>query len=78
APATLTNSLVLYVDSTPDTSNACNLTAGDAAINAAELAGKIAVIRRGGCSFAIKVKFAQNAGAIGVIIVNNTTGNISM
>ncbi|WP_341965918.1 T9SS-dependent M36 family metallopeptidase [Flavobacterium psychrophilum] len=78
APATLTNSLVLYVDSTPDTSNACNLTAGDAAINAAELAGKIAVIRRGGCSFAIKVKFAQNAGAIGVIIVNNTTGNLSM
>ncbi|WP_394760226.1 T9SS-dependent M36 family metallopeptidase [Flavobacterium sp.] len=78
SPAALTRDLVLYVDSTPDTSDACTLTAGAAAVNAAALAGKIAVIRRGACSFAIKVKFAQNAGAVGVIIVNNAAGGISM
>ncbi|MFL5789405.1 MAG: M36 family metallopeptidase, partial [Flavisolibacter sp.] len=35
------------------------------------LAGKIAMIDRGGCSFIIKVKNAQDAGAIAVIVVNN-------
>lgn len=79
APAALTNDLVLYVDSSPDTSDAClNATSGDVPVNAAALAGKIAVIRRGTCAFAIKVKFAQNAGAIGVIVVNNVAGGISM
>lgn len=79
APALLTNNLVLYVDSTPDTSDACdNATTGGAATNAAALNGKIAVIRRGTCPFAVKVKFAQNAGAIAVIIVNNIAGGISM
>ncbi len=79
SPAALTNDLVLYVDSSPDTSDAClNATTGDVPLNAAALAGKIAVIRRGTCSFAIKVKFAQNAGAVGVIVVNNAAGGISM
>jgi hypothetical protein len=39
--------------------------------NAAEIAGKIALIDRGTCLFVDKVKNAQNAGAVGVIIVNN-------
>ncbi|EKT3958040.1 T9SS-dependent M36 family metallopeptidase [Flavobacterium psychrophilum] len=72
APATLTNNLVLYVGSIIGTPHAC-----DTARNSAELAGKIAVIRREGCTFARKVKFAQNAGAIGVIIVN-TQDNSTM
>lgn len=38
--------------------------------------GKVALIRRGTCSFSIKVKNAQNAGAIGVLIFNNISGNI--
>ncbi len=38
------------------------------------LKGKIAVIYRGTCSFVIKVKNAQNAGAIGVIMINNAAG----
>ncbi|OJH12466.1 hypothetical protein FPG103_01415, partial [Flavobacterium psychrophilum] len=72
APATLTNNLVLYVGSILGTPHAC-----DTARNSAELAGKIAVIRRGGCTFERKVKSAQNAGAIGVIIVN-TEDNSTM
>lgn len=39
--------------------------------NAAALAGKIALINRGTCFFTEKIKSAQNAGAIGVIMVNN-------
>lgn len=73
SPASLTNNVVLYDDGTPDTSDACT-----APINGAALNGKIAVIRRGTCSFVSKVKLAQNAGAIGVIIVNNEPGNVSM
>jgi hypothetical protein len=37
--------------------------------------GKIALIDRGVCSFTIKVKNAQNAGAIGVIIADNVAGS---
>ena len=73
SPLSLTNNLVLYDDGTPDTSDACT-----APINAAALNGKIAVIRRGNCTFAVKVKFAQDAGAIAVVVVNNVAGGISM
>lgn len=37
--------------------------------------GKIALIDRGNCNFTVKVKNAQNAGAIAVIMVNNVQGN---
>lgn len=42
-----------------------------AATNPSELAGKIALIQRGTCNFTVKVKNAQNAGAIGAVIYNN-------
>jgi extracellular elastinolytic metalloproteinase len=56
----------------PITNTAC----GSASNN---LSGKIALIIRGGCSFAIKIKAAQNAGAIGVIVYNtsNAVGPMS-
>ena len=38
------------------------------------IAGKIAMINRGTCNFTVKVKNAQDAGAIAVIMVNNVTG----
>lgn len=40
------------------------------ALDANAFVGKIAVIKRGGCSFDIKVAAAMNAGAIGVIVFN--------
>lgn len=43
-------------------------------VNAAAVAGKIALIDRGTCSFVIKAKNAQLNGAIGVIIGNNAAG----
>ena len=39
------------------------------------IAGKIAVINRGTCTFAVKAKAAQNAGAVGVIIADNAPGS---
>lgn len=66
----VTQNLVLFNDGAPDSSDACS-----AAVNASELSGKIAVIRRGTCPFIDKVKAAQNAGAVAVIIVNNDAAN---
>jgi hypothetical protein len=40
----------------------------------ASVAGKVAVISRGTCTFAEKAKNAQNSGAVGVIIANNAAG----
>ena len=41
---------------------------------AGSLTGKIAVIYRGSCDFAAKVYLAQQAGAVGAIIINNVSG----
>ncbi|MGC8691278.1 MAG: S8 family serine peptidase, partial [Caldisericum sp.] len=51
---------------------------GSASDFPASVSGKIALIKRGSYSFAVKITNAYNAGAKGVIIFNNTTGYISM
>lgn len=43
--------------------------------NAAAAAGNIALIDRGTCAFTVKVKNAQDAGAVGVIIADNVAGS---
>ncbi len=43
--------------------------------NGAAIAGNIAIMDRGTCDFAVKVKNAQDAGAVGVIIANNAGGS---
>lgn len=60
--------------------NGAATTAGDTIVyaNAAAVAGKVAVIDRGTCSFEYKAKIAQDNGAVGVIIVNNAAGVIDM
>jgi hypothetical protein len=42
--------------------------------NAAQIAGNIALIDRGSCAFTIKVKNAQDAGAIGVVVADTMPG----
>jgi hypothetical protein len=44
------------------------------AANAAAVNGKVALVYRGVCAFTQKVKNAQNAGAIAVLLANNTAG----
>jgi len=61
--------VVQVVDSTAPTGDGC-----ETIVNGAALAGNIALIDRGTCTFPIKVQAAQNAGAIGVIVVNNVAG----
>jgi len=54
---------------------------GCTALPAGEMTGKIGLIERGGgtnCGFAVKVKNAQNAGAIGAIIYNNTANGSTL
>lgn len=65
----VTADIVLVNDGTAPTSDAC-----ETITNASALSGKIALIRRGTCTFVIKVKAAQDAGAIGVIMMNNIDG----
>ena len=71
--APLTGDLALANDGTPDTSDACTDIANGSALN-----GKIAVIRRGDCTFVSKVLKAQAVGAIGVLIINNEPGLAGM
>jgi hypothetical protein len=65
----LTADAVLADDGVAPNTNGC-----EALINDSAVAGKIAVIDRGVCSFTTKVKNAQNAGAAGVLLVNNIAG----
>jgi len=53
----------------PTTTDGCS-----ALTNAGEISGKIALIDRGVCTFVSKVQNARDAGAVGVIIVNNVDG----
>ena len=45
------------------------------ALPANSLTGKIALISRGACTFSIKIRNAQNAGASAVLVVNNVAGD---
>ena len=44
---------------------------------AGSLTGKVVLIRRGGCGFAIKAENAQAAGAAGVVLYNNVAGTLN-
>lgn len=43
--------------------------------NSSNINGNIAVVYRGSCEFSLKALNAQTAGAAGIIIINNTSGN---
>ncbi len=58
--------LVLVDDGTAAAEEGCNALTNGAAIN-----GNIAVATRGTCNFSLKALNAQDAGAIGLIIINN-------
>jgi hypothetical protein len=68
----VTAEIMPVVDTAPNLGLACNPLN---ALNAAAVNGKIAVVDRGTCTFAIKAKTCQNAGAVGVIVVNNAVGS---
>jgi len=53
----------------PTTFDACS-----AITNAGAVSGNIALVDRGTCGFVVKVKNAQNAGAIAVLVADNAAG----
>ncbi len=65
----ITADLVLYDDGIGVTSDGCQdpLVPGN-------YVGKIALIRRGSCQYVDKIQRAQDAGAIAVVVSNNSTG----
>ena len=69
-PGGLTADVVLVDDgaAAPSTSDGCEPITQD-------LTGRIALVDRGTCNFTVKVQNCQNAGASGVVVVNNVDGN---
>jgi hypothetical protein len=73
-PIGVSGNVVLALDPAdaagPSTTDACSpLT------NATVLSGKIALVDRGTCAFTVKVKNAQNAGAIAVLVADNVSSS---
>ncbi|MEN3158093.1 S8 family serine peptidase [Alkalimonas sp. NCh-2] len=50
------------------------ILACDGVDNAAELAGKIAVMQRGDCAFDLKLAAAEASGALGALVINSVAG----
>lgn len=70
----ITEDVILVLDDGSDPNDACGVISNGAAIS-----GKIALVRRGNCTFAQKVEACQNEGAVAVIVMNNTgTGTQAM
>jgi large repetitive protein len=73
----VSNSVVQALDAAnptgPTTTDGCTTIT-----NAAALAGKIALVDRGICTFAVKANNAQVAGAAALVIANNVSGGLSM
>jgi hypothetical protein len=79
-PFSVTNDLVYINDAQgPDPNDACCSTADGrcATAQAWGVTGKIALVRRGNCEFGAKAANAQDAGAIGTIIINNGSNGVA-
>ncbi|NUQ74900.1 MAG: peptidase [Polyangiaceae bacterium] len=59
-----TAEIVLVNDGNGTTTDACQAVTNN-------VAGKIALVDRGNCSFQLKGEMVQNAGAVGMIVINN-------
>lgn len=80
APNGITADLILYTNATNNgtTTPGNPITVNNACIppsNAFDIDGKIALIRRGNCNFSNKVKNAQDAGALAVIVYDTVPNN---
>ena len=69
----VTGALVAAIDPS-NSSGSSTLDGCSALTNPGAVSGRIALIDRGTCSFTVKVKNAQIAGAIGVVIADNVAG----
>jgi minor extracellular serine protease Vpr len=65
----LTAPLGVVTGTTNGLSTACS------ALPAGSLSGKVALISRGTCTFSVKIRNAQSAGAVAVLVANNVAGD---
>ncbi|MBI4887878.1 MAG: peptidase [Acidobacteria bacterium] len=65
----LSGTIVRALDGGTSTTDACSTVT-----NAAEVAGRIALVDRGTCTFVVKAQNAQAAGAIAMIVADNAAG----
>lgn len=66
----ITANLVQALDGSGSSTDACSpLT------NSATVLGKLALVDRGNCNFTVKVLNAQDAGALGVVVVDNVSNS---
>ncbi len=71
--ATITSTPVTApLNAVPGTLNGLNTAC--ASLPAGSLTGQIALLTRGSCSFSTKIRFAQQAGAVAVLMANNVSG----
>jgi hypothetical protein len=70
SPANFAGNVVVGQDAVGPATDGCS-----AFTNAAQVAGNIAIVDRGTCTFVVKAANAQAAGATGIIIANNTVQN---
>ena len=70
----VTGQLMPVVDQANGTGLACNPLS---AVNALAVRNNIGLVDRGTCTFSIKVKNLQNAGAIGVLVADNVVAALS-
>ena len=68
----VTGQVMPVVDQTDGTGLACTTLS---AVNALAVRNNIALVDRGVCGFTVKAKLVQDAGAIGMIVVDNVAGS---
>jgi subtilisin family serine protease len=71
--AVVSANLTAELDAVPGTTN--GLSTACSALPAGSLTGKIALISRGVCAFSAKIRNAQAAGAVAVLVANNVAGD---
>ena len=71
-PGGLTGQVVAATDPS-DSSGASTTDACSPLTNASDIAGKIALVDRGTCTFVVKARNCQAAGAIAVLVADNTS-----
>jgi hypothetical protein len=72
-PGGLTGQVIDALDAS-DAAGPSNNDACSPITNPQQVAGRIALVTRGNCNFTVKSRNAQLAGAIGVLVGNNTAG----
>ena len=81
APPTTGTMPLVRTGTTTTTNDACSVAQPDGTLvspfAAGSLSGKVALIRRGSCTFYEKSRNAEVAGAIGVVLYNNVAGLLS-